>query len=134
MCHRNHRYAAAHGKQCPADLPREFACHRRIRYPIPERVEQWLMARLPENLGCTAGAVFCSGSFAIGSSGQRKDRELPTAPDMRSFDVSPPMVQSIRGGSYTARQSASASSGLRLSRFLIASLDSTTRRPCASNV
>src|SRR6185312_11307895 len=32
-------------KQCPAELGHEFACHRRIRYPLPERVEQWLMAR-----------------------------------------------------------------------------------------
>jgi hypothetical protein len=52
---------AEHCSKCPADLPREFACHRRIRYPIPERVEQWLMARLPENLGCTAGALLVRG-------------------------------------------------------------------------
>jgi hypothetical protein len=52
---------AEHCKQCPADLGREFACHRRIRYPIPEHVEQWLMARLPENLGCTAGALLVRG-------------------------------------------------------------------------
>ena len=48
-------------KQCPAELPREFACHRRIRYPIPERVEAWLMARLPTSLGCTAGALLVRG-------------------------------------------------------------------------
>src|SRR4051812_44547912 len=36
-----------HCTRCPVELTREFACHRRIRYPIPERVEQWLMARLP---------------------------------------------------------------------------------------
>jgi hypothetical protein len=48
-------------KQCPAELGHEFACHRRIRYPLPERVEQWLMARLPENLGCTAGALLVRG-------------------------------------------------------------------------
>ncbi|MFT3698400.1 MAG: hypothetical protein QM831_34975 [Kofleriaceae bacterium] len=29
-------------KTCPAS--HEFGCHRRIRYPIPERVEEWLMA------------------------------------------------------------------------------------------
>ncbi len=46
---------------CPAGLPREFACHRRIRYPIPEHVEAWLMARLPSNLGCTAGALLVRG-------------------------------------------------------------------------
>src|SRR5687767_9795943 len=26
--------------RCPAELSREFACHRRIGYPIPEHVEQ----------------------------------------------------------------------------------------------
>ena len=48
-------------KTCPAELPREFACHRRIRYPIPERVEEWLMARLPVNLQCAAGALLVRG-------------------------------------------------------------------------
>lgn len=60
---------AEHCKQCPAELPREFACHRRIRYPIPERVEQWLMARLPENLGCTAGALLVRGLGEFGWDG-----------------------------------------------------------------
>ena len=55
--------------KCPAELPREFACHRRIRYPIPERVEQWLMARLPENLGCTAGALLVRGLGEFGWDG-----------------------------------------------------------------
>ena len=48
-------------KQCPAELGHELACHRRIRYPIPEKVEAWLMARLPANLGCTAGALLVRG-------------------------------------------------------------------------
>lgn len=48
---------ADHCDRCPAALPREFACHRRIRYPIPEHVEEWLMARLPTALACTAGAL-----------------------------------------------------------------------------
>ncbi|HEY6037429.1 MAG TPA: hypothetical protein VIV58_24280 [Kofleriaceae bacterium] len=48
-------------KLCPAELPREFACHRRIRYPIPERVEEWLMARLPVTLQCAAGALLVRG-------------------------------------------------------------------------
>ncbi len=52
---------AAGCKTCPAELPREFACHRRIRYPIPERVEAWLMSRLPVTLGCTAGALLVRG-------------------------------------------------------------------------
>lgn len=52
---------SAHCATCPADLAREFACHRRIRYPIPEHVEQWLMARLPERLGTTAGALLVRG-------------------------------------------------------------------------
>ncbi|MBC7974048.1 MAG: hypothetical protein H7138_03615, partial [Myxococcales bacterium] len=52
---------AHHCATCPAGLPREFACHRRIRYPIPEHVEAWLMARLPSNLGCTAGALLVRG-------------------------------------------------------------------------
>jgi len=46
---------------CPARLPRELACHRRIRYPIPEHVEEWLMSRLPTNLQCTAGALLARG-------------------------------------------------------------------------
>jgi hypothetical protein len=52
---------AHHCGTCPAGLSREFACHRRIRYPIPEHVEQWLMARLPTTLGCTAGALLVRG-------------------------------------------------------------------------
>jgi hypothetical protein len=60
---------AEYCKECPAALPREFACHRRIRYPIPEHVEQWLMARLPENLGCTAGALLVRGLGELGWDG-----------------------------------------------------------------
>jgi len=52
---------AHHCATCPAGLPREFACHRRIRYPIPEHVEQWLMARLPTHLATTAGALLVRG-------------------------------------------------------------------------
>jgi hypothetical protein len=40
---------------CPAGFTHDFGCHRRIRYPIPERVEQWLMGRLPTSLATTAG-------------------------------------------------------------------------------
>lgn len=54
---------------CPAGLPREFACHRRIRYPIPEHVEQWLMARLPTSLACTAGALLVRGLGEFGWDG-----------------------------------------------------------------
>jgi len=54
---------------CPAGLSREFACHRRIRYPIPEHVEQWLMARLPSALGCTAGALLVRGLQEFGWDG-----------------------------------------------------------------
>lgn len=46
---------------CPAGLPRELACHRRIRYPIPEHVEAWLMGRFPKNLQCTAGVLLARG-------------------------------------------------------------------------
>src|SRR5579863_8576152 len=46
---------------CPAELPRAFACHRRIRYPIPERAEAYLMGRLPRELACTAGAMLVRG-------------------------------------------------------------------------
>jgi hypothetical protein len=52
---------AHHCGTCPAGLSREFACHRRIRYPIPDHVEQWMMARLPANLGTTAGALLVRG-------------------------------------------------------------------------
>ncbi|HTR53192.1 MAG TPA: hypothetical protein VMJ10_21000 [Kofleriaceae bacterium] len=54
---------------CPAELPREFACHRRIRYPIPERVEAWLMTRLPATLQCTAGALLVRGLGELGWDG-----------------------------------------------------------------
>ncbi|HUJ58693.1 MAG TPA: hypothetical protein VLX92_09380 [Kofleriaceae bacterium] len=47
--------------RCPAGLTRELACHRRIRYPIAEKVEAWWMARLPAQLGCTAGALLVRG-------------------------------------------------------------------------
>lgn len=55
---------------CPAELPREFACHRRIRYPIPERVEAWLMTRLPPTLQCTAGALLVRGLGELGWNGE----------------------------------------------------------------
>jgi hypothetical protein len=57
-------------KTCPAALPREFACHRRIRYPVPEHVEQWLMARLPERLDCSAGALLVRGLGEFGWTGE----------------------------------------------------------------
>jgi len=60
---------AGHCASCPAGLPREFACHRRIRYPIPEHVEAWLMARLPTQLGCTAGALLVRGLGEFGWDG-----------------------------------------------------------------
>ena len=60
---------AGHCGACPAGLSREFACHRRIRYPIPEHVEQWLMARLPTHLGCTAGALLVRGLGEFGWDG-----------------------------------------------------------------
>ncbi len=64
---------AEHCGTCPAQLPREFACHRRIRYPIPERVEAWLMSRLPTSLACTAGALLVRGLAEFGWDG------VPTA-------------------------------------------------------
>ncbi len=54
---------------CPAGLARELACHRRIRYPIPEHAEQWLIARLPTTLGCTAGALLVRGLREFGWDG-----------------------------------------------------------------
>jgi hypothetical protein len=60
---------AMHCKTCPAGFTREFACHRRIRYPIPEHVEQWLMARLPTTLACTAGALLVRGLGEFGWDG-----------------------------------------------------------------
>src|SRR5436309_9262381 len=44
-------------EHCPAQLGRELGCHRRIRYPIPEKAEIWLMSRLPNTLASTAGAM-----------------------------------------------------------------------------
>ena len=52
---------SSHCATCPAGLTREFACHRRIRYPIPEHAEAWLMSRLPKALACTAGALLVRG-------------------------------------------------------------------------
>ncbi len=46
---------------CPAGFTRELACHRRIRYPIPEHVEAWLMGRFPKNLQCSAGVLLARG-------------------------------------------------------------------------
>jgi len=56
-------------EKCPAGLTRELACHRRIRYPIPERVEAWLMARLPTSLDCTAGAMLVRALGELGWDG-----------------------------------------------------------------
>jgi hypothetical protein len=61
---------SSHCATCPAGLRREFACHRRIRYPIPEHVEEWLMARLPTMLGCTAGALLVRGLGEFGWDGE----------------------------------------------------------------
>ena len=55
---------------CPAGFAREFACHRRIRYPIPEHVEAWLMARLPTTLDCTAGTLLARGLGEFGWDGE----------------------------------------------------------------
>jgi hypothetical protein len=55
--------------QCPAGFTRELACHRRIRYPIPERVEAWLMSRLPATLATTAGALLVRGLHELGWDG-----------------------------------------------------------------
>lgn len=60
---------AGHCAACPARLPREFTCHRRIRYPIPEHVEEWLMGRLPRTLDCTAGALLARGLGEFGWDG-----------------------------------------------------------------
>lgn len=60
---------AAHCAACPAGLRREFTCHRRIRYPIPEHVEEWLMSLLPRSLDCTAGALLVRGIDEFGWDG-----------------------------------------------------------------
>jgi hypothetical protein len=60
---------ASHCATCPAGIPREFGCHRRIRYPIPEHAEAWLMRRLPQQLGCTAGALLVRGLGEFGWDG-----------------------------------------------------------------
>ncbi|CAN5922654.1 hypothetical protein BH11MYX3_BH11MYX3_19250 [soil metagenome] len=59
-----------HCATCPAGFTREFACHRRIRYPIPEHVEQWLLARLPRKLDNTAGALLVRGLGEFGWTGE----------------------------------------------------------------
>ena len=58
-----------HCATCPAGLTREFSCHRRIRYPIPEHVEAWLMSRLPTTLDCTAGTLLARGLGEFGWDG-----------------------------------------------------------------
>jgi hypothetical protein len=60
---------AGHCAACPAGLRREFTCHRRIRYPIAEHVEEWLMGRLPKTLDCTAGALLARGLDEFGWDG-----------------------------------------------------------------
>ena len=60
---------ADHCATCPGGFTREFACHRRIRYPIPEHVEAWLMSRLPSTLDCTAGALLARGLGEFGWDG-----------------------------------------------------------------
>lgn len=60
---------AHHCASCPAGLTREFGCHRRIRYPIPDHVEAWLMSRLPTHLDCTAGALLARGLGEFGWDG-----------------------------------------------------------------
>jgi len=60
---------ADHCATCPAGFAREFACHRRIRYPIPEHVEAWLMSRLPSTLDCTAGTLLARGLAEFGWDG-----------------------------------------------------------------
>jgi hypothetical protein len=60
----------AHCASCPAGLPRELSCHRRIRYPIPEHVEAWLMSRLPRTLDCTAGTLLARGLGEFGWDGR----------------------------------------------------------------
>jgi len=61
---------AGHCAACPAGLQAEFACHRRIRYPIAERVEEWMMARLPRSLDCTAGTLLARGVGEFGWDGE----------------------------------------------------------------
>jgi hypothetical protein len=65
---------AGHCSACPAGLPPEFTCHRRIRYPIPEHVEEWLMGRLPKTLDCTAGALLARGLGEFGWDGEPVSR------------------------------------------------------------
>jgi hypothetical protein len=60
---------STHCTACPAGFAREFGCHRRIRYPIPEHVEAWLMSRLPTHIGCTAGALLLRGVHDFGWDG-----------------------------------------------------------------
>ena len=60
---------AEHCATCPGGFAREFACHRRIRYPIPEHVEAWLMGRLPSTLDCTAGTLLARGLGEFGWDG-----------------------------------------------------------------
>jgi hypothetical protein len=46
-----------HCQGCPAcSNPGPFGCYGVINYPIPRAAEKWLMALLPDDLGCTAGA------------------------------------------------------------------------------
>jgi hypothetical protein len=60
---------ADHCAICPGGFAREFACHRRIRYPIAEHVEAWLMSRLPRTLDCTAGTLLARGLGEFGWDG-----------------------------------------------------------------
>jgi hypothetical protein len=47
-----------HCTDCPANLLAEpCGCYGYVRYPIPAKAEQWLMALLPKDLGSTAGQL-----------------------------------------------------------------------------
>jgi hypothetical protein len=61
---------AAECATCPAKLSRAYACHERIRYPIPERSEAWLMSRLPDSLATTAGALLVRSMGELGWNGE----------------------------------------------------------------
>jgi hypothetical protein len=65
---------APHCATCPAGMPYAVACHQRIRYPIPEHVEQWLVGRLPATLGCTAGTLLVRALREFGWDGEPVER------------------------------------------------------------
>ncbi len=70
---------ASHCEGCPANVMGEpYGCRGYISYPIQEATERWLLDRLPDDLGSTAGWLLAEATRDFGwkgehAAGLRKD-------------------------------------------------------------